>query len=79
MNEEKGLTIRIADDVGSIDYNDGLIRLENFSPTYIINSSSEIKFDIEIDSYIIRPTMNQILIITQKDISVSATGILTNS
>ena len=79
VNEEKGLTIRIADDVGSIDYNDGLIRLENFSPTYIINSSSEIKFDIEIDSYIIRPTMNQILIITQKDISVSATGTLTNS
>ena len=79
LDEEKDLTVSIVDDVGSIDYKKGLIRLENFSPTYIINSSSEIKFDIEIDSYIIRPTMNQILIITQKDISVSATGILTNS
>ncbi len=79
LDEEKDLTVSIVDNVGSIDYKKGLIRLENFSPTYIINSSSEIKFDIEIDSYIIRPTMNQILIITQKDISVSATGILTNS
>ena len=79
VNEERGQTIRIVDDVGSIDYDEGLIRLENFSPTYIINNSSEIKFDIGIDSYIIRPTINQILIITQKDISVSATGILTNS
>ena len=78
INEEKNISIMIADDVGSIDYDDGLIRLENFSPTYIINSSSEMEFNIGINSYVIHPTMNQILIITQKDISVSATGILTN-
>ena len=68
----------VGEDVGSIDYSEGMIRLETFSPTRIINSSSEIKFDIQIDTYIIHPTKNQILIITKNNISVNTTAILTN-
>ena len=81
LNEQTGQTAvlpEVGEDVGSIDYADGLIKLETFAPTRIINNSSEIKFDIQIDTYIIHPTENQILIITKDNIDVTTTAIITN-
>ena len=71
-------TNMIIPDVGSINYEEGIISLENFSPIRIINNSSEIKFEMKIETVIVHPTINQILVITKDNVNVNATGIITN-
>ena len=71
-------TNMIIPDVGSINYEEGMISLENFSPIRIINNSSEIKFEMKIETVIVHPTINQILVITKDNVNVNATGIITN-
>lgn len=66
----------LVDEVGTIDYDSGLVSLEGFSPAFIEGNSSEMEFDVEVDTYIITPTKEQILLITADDISVSPVGFL---
>ena len=67
--------------VGTINHSNGLIKVEDFSPTYIIGDSSDLYFEVEIDGKFVHPTRNQILFVrgeSEEDVTISATPIITS-
>lgn len=61
----------LIDNIGSINYEDGVIKLEDFMPEFIRSSTSEMIFEMKTNSYVITPTKEQILTITVDDINVT--------
>lgn len=69
----------LVDNIGTIDYESGLVELEDFSPVYIQNTSTEMTFEMKTSDYVITPSKEQILTITVDDISVTPTPFIDKS
>ena len=59
--------------IGSINYEDGILELENFNPTRISNNaSSEMTFTVGTKEYKLNPKKEQIFTIDKADIQVNS-------
>lgn len=60
----------IVSNVGSLDYNTGVFKLETFAP-YLPGSFTELEFEVTPDTYVITPSREQILTIIDEDIIIN--------
>lgn len=60
----------IVSNVGSLDYDTGVFKLETFAP-YLPGSFTELEFEVTPDTYVITPSREQILTIIDEDIIIN--------
>jgi len=60
----------IVSNVGSLDYDTGVFKLETFAP-YLPGSFTELEFEVTPDTYVITPSREQILTIIDDDIIIN--------
>ena len=61
----------VANNVGTVSYTTGLVSLSNFKPTLITDGTANVDVTIALASSDITPVRDQILLITNNDISVT--------
>ena len=63
--------IIVANNVGTVTYNSGNVALTTFKPTTITDGTSNVSVTVTLDSNDITPLREQILLISNNDISIT--------
>ena len=65
------IQVIVANNVGTVSYTTGLVSLSNFKPTLVTDGTANVDVTIALASSDITPVRDQILLITNNDISVT--------
>lgn len=69
----------LIENIGTINYSDGTLELEDFSPITISGTSSEMTFEMKTNDYVITPAKEQVLTISINDVNINPVPFVDNS
>ncbi len=69
----------LIENIGTINYSNGTLELQNFSPITISGTSSEMTFEMKTNDYVITPAKEQVLTISVSDVNINPVPFVDNS